>query len=167
MGIFEVIQARHSVRSYKADQVEQEKLAKILEAARLAPTAHNTQAFKVLVIQTKDREDELKKFFNREWFIEAPLVLGVCAIPEDSWVRSDRKNYSDVDAAIVMDHMILTATDLGLSTCWIGAFDAQAARTVLKLDEAWEPVVFTTLGYANNDTFKKIRKSSEDIIVYK
>ncbi|MCG9969426.1 nitroreductase family protein [Pelotomaculum terephthalicicum JT] len=167
MEYLDVIKKRYSVRSYKPDQVEQEKLHIILEAARLAPTAANRQAFKIIVADTNGRKEELKKIYNRDWFVEAPLILGVCAIPGENWVRSDKKNYSDVDAAIVMDHIILTATDLGLGTCWIGAFNLQAARHVLALDDTLEPIAFTPVGYARDTNIKKIRKSLDDLVVYK
>lgn len=167
MEFLDVIKKRYSVRSYKADPVEQEKLEIILEAARLAPTASNRQAFKIIVVNTAGRREDLKKIYSRDWFSEAPLVLGICSIPEKNWVRSDNKNYCDVDAAIVMDHIILTATDQGLGTCWIGAFNLPAAKEVLELDDSLEPVAFTPLGYERETNYKKIRKSIEDIVIYK
>ncbi|MBC7958269.1 MAG: nitroreductase family protein [Vallitaleaceae bacterium] len=167
MEFFEVIEKRYSVRGYTADPVEVEKLDKILEAALLAPTACNLQAFKILVIKTEGFKEELRKIYKSEWFVEAPYVLCVCSIPESSWIRRDRKNYSDVDAAIVMDHLILAATDLGLGTCWIGAFDVDAARKVLDIEGDLEPIAFTPIGYAKPITVKKSRKSLEDLIIYK
>lgn len=167
MEFFEVIKKRYSTRSYKPDRVEQEKLDIILEAARLAPTAANRQAFKIIVLETRTRKEELKKIYNKDWFVEAPLVLCVCSIPEKCWVRSDKKNYSDVDAAIVMDHIILAAADQGLGTCWVGAFDPKAAKQVLDLDDTLEPVAFTPVGYAHGTAFKKTRKTLEELVVYK
>lgn len=166
MELFDVIKKRYSARSYKADQVEQEKLDMILEAARLAPTAANRQAFKILVIKTEGRREGLKKIYKHDWFADAPVVIAVCAIPEKNWIRRDSKNYSDVDAAIVMDHIILAATALGLGTCWIGALDLQAAREILELGENIEPVAFTPLGYANETTVNKIRKDLKELAVY-
>lgn len=167
MEFLDVIKKRYSVRSYKPDPVEEEKLAIILEAARLAPTAANRQAFKVMVIETSGRKEDLKKIYGKDWFSEAPLVLGVCSIPGGCWVRSDQKNYSDVDAAIVMDHIILAATDQGLGTCWVGAFNLQAAKEVLGLDDSMEPVAFTPLGYTKETVIKKSRKSLDDLVIYK
>ena len=166
MEYFEVIQKRHSVRSYKPDPVEPEKLQQVLEAARLAPTAANKQAFKIFVVGTAGRNEELKKIYSRDWFVEAPYILGVCSIPEKSWVRLDHKNYADVDVAIVMDHIILAATNLGLGTCWIGAFHPQAAHEVLGLDDTLEPIAFTPLGYPREAPFNKVRKPLAELVVY-
>lgn len=167
MDYLELIKKRHSVRSYKPDSVEDEKLSKILDAARLAPTAANRQAFKIVVISTEGRKEELKSIYNRDWFVSAPIAICICSIPDKAWIKSDGKNYSDVDAAIVMDHIVLAATDLGLGTCWIGAFDAEQAKKVLSLDEGLEPVLLTPLGYPANNDFKKIRKSLNEIVIFR
>lgn len=167
MEYLELIEKRHSVRSYKGDKVEEEKLQKVLEAARLAPTAANRQAFKVMVIDTTKHEEDLRKIYSRDWFVKAPIVLCVCSIPGKAWVRSDGKNYSDVDAAIIMDHIILAATDLGLGTCWIGAFNADSVKQLLGLDDGLEPIAFTPLGYAEEGEFRKIRKPLDEIVIYK
>jgi len=166
MDYFEVVKQRHSVRSYKPDPVEPDKLQQILECARLAPTAANRQAFKVVVVTTEGNKEVLQQIYRNAWFVQAPHLLCVCSIPGKSWVRSDKKNYSDVDAAIVMDHMVLAATALGLGTCWVAAFDVDATREILKLDGAWEPIAFTPLGYPNDSTFKKVRKPLEETVVY-
>lgn len=167
MDVLEVIAQRYSSRAYKPDPLEQEKLELILEAARLAPTAANRQAFRLVVIRTEGREAELKTMYNRDWFVQAPLILGVCAIPDQTWVRRDGKNYSDVDVSIVMDHIVLAAASLGLGTCWIGAFQLDTARRVLGLDETLEPVAFTPLGYAADAPPVKSRKALEDLVIYR
>lgn len=167
MEFKELIERRYSVRAYKSDEIEQEKIDKILQAGVLAPTACNNQAFKIIVIRTKGREEELRGIYKAKWFTKAPIVLGVCSIPGNTWVRFDGKNYSDVDATIVMDHIILAATDLGLGTCWIGAFDTKAAKSVLGLDDSLEPVAFTPLGYADSDQPTKSRKAVEELVIYR
>lgn len=166
MDVFEVIQKRYSVRSYKPDPVEPEKLQQILECARLAPTAANRQAIKIIIISTAGNQEVLQKIYHRSWFSTAPYLLCVCSIPSKCWVRNDRKNYSDVDAAIVMDHMVLAATAQGLGTCWVAAFDVEAARAILQLDDAWEPIAFTPLGYPDHTAAKKVRKPLEETIIY-
>jgi nitroreductase len=168
MEYFELIEKRYSVRNYKNDPVEEEKLLKVLEAARLAPTAHNNQAFKVVVIRTVGRQAELKQIYHGDFFVQAPIVLGIFSIPEENWVRSDGINYSYVDSAIVADHIILAATDLGLGTCWIGAFNPQAARDVVGLGKDFEPVAFTPLGYPGSSDVNNVkkRKPLDEIVAY-
>jgi nitroreductase len=158
MDFINLIQQRYSVRAYKPDPVEGDKLQQVLNAARLAPTAANRQPFQLLVIHTAGRQAELKRIYGREWFSQAPLVIGICALPATAWVRRDGKNYADVDATIAMDHLILAATDLGLGTCWVAAFDPVAAREVLKLPNDVEPIAFTPLGYPADQPKAKERK---------
>jgi nitroreductase len=165
MDFFDVIESRRSVRSYKSDPVEEEKLVKILEAARIAPTACNLQPFRVLVIRNPGREAQLRKIYDKVWFATAPLVLLVCALPGSAWSRRDGKNYADVDAAIAMDHIVLAARALGLGSCWIGAFDPKAAREILNLEPSWEPLAFTPIGYPSEMPEARPRKSEGDIVV--
>lgn len=166
MDFSELIKARFSVRAYKADPVEEEKLQQVLEAARLAPTAANRQSFQIIVVKTAGREEELGRVYGPDWFVRAPLVICACGLPAKNWVRADGKNYNDVDVAIVMDHLILAAADLGLGTCWIAAFDPDAAREVLSLPEGVEPIAFTPLGYPADTARPKTRKPLEELVRY-
>ena len=148
MDFDRLVTARYSVRAFTEQAVSDEDLGAVLEAARMAPTAANRQAFKLVVVPTAGRKDELKRIYGKEWFVQAPLVICACGIPEDNWTRrDDAKNYVDVDVAIVMDHLILAAANRGLGTCWIAAFDPVAAREVLQLPDELEPIVFTPLGW--------------------
>lgn len=164
MMFTELIQKRYSVRSYKPDMVEEDKLAQVLEAACLAPTACNRQPFQFIVIKTAGREEELKRIYGRSFFTEAPLVICACAVPGQAWSRMDGVNYSFVDATIAMDHLILAATELGLGTCWIAAFDPAAAREILKLPQGVEPVAFSPLGYPADTSGVKKRKPLSGIV---
>jgi nitroreductase len=161
----ELIRKRYSVRAYRPDPVEEEKLSRILEAARLAPTAANRQAFRIMVIPTKGREEELRRVYGREWFIQAPLVLAVCALPAEGWVRkADGWNAAEVDATIAMTHLILAAADEGLGTCWIAAFDPAAAREVLGLPSDVIPSAFTPLGLPADSPAPKKRKPGAELV---
>jgi nitroreductase len=146
--------------------VEDEKLHQVLEAARLAPTANNQQPFQLIVIHTKGREEELRRVYNKDWFVQAPIVICACGLPGTAWVREDKKNYTPVDVAIVMDHVIMAATDLGLGTCWVGAFSEQETREILGLPEEVEPIVFTPLGYPADQPEPKERKPLEKLVRY-
>ena len=96
--------------------------------------------------------------------MQASIIICACAIPNKAWVRRDGKKYSDVDVAIAMDHLVLAATDVGLGTCWIAAFDPAAAREVLGLPDSVEPIAFTPLGYAANQLGNRRRKTMMEIV---
>ena len=166
MDFLELARKRYSVRAYKPDPIENDKLKRVLEAARLAPTACNLQPFQLIVIHTKGREAELRRVYRSSWFVEAPVVICACGIPSRGWVRSDGKNYCDVDVTIAMDHLILAAADLGFGTCWIAAFNPDAAREVLSLPDDVEPIAFTPLGYPADQSGYKSRKSVDELVRY-
>ena len=168
MQFLELAKQRYSVRAYKSTPVEDEKLQEVLEAARLAPTACNLQPFRLIVIHTRGREEELRRIYRASWFVQAPIIICVCGIPSQSWVRGDRKDYRDVDVAIAMDHLIMAATDLGLGTCWVGAFNPEEARRILRLPDDVEPIAFTPLGYPDDQPHRrhKSRKSIDELVSY-
>jgi len=166
MRFSELVKKRYSVRSYKPDPVEEGKLQEVLEAARLAPTAANRQPFQFIVIHTSGREAELSRIYNTRWFVQAPIVICACALSAQGWVRRDGKSYCDVDVAIAMDHLVLAAADLGLGTCWIGAFDPIATREVLGLPDDVDPIAFTPLGYPADQPRPKRRKTLTELVRY-
>lgn len=167
MDFCELVKLRHSVRSYKSDPIEDFKLQRVLEAAQLAPTAANRQPIQFIVIHTKGREEELSRIYGRDWFVQPPLIICACAVPSESWSRSDGKNYADVDTTIAMDHLILAATAEGLGTCWIAAFNPDAAREILGLPDNIEPVAFTPLGYPGDEPLReRKRKSISELVRY-
>jgi nitroreductase len=153
MTFLDLARRRYSVRSYRPDPVPDDLLATVLEAGRLAPTAANRQPIRILVVHTAGREAELRRIYDRDWFVEAPLILCVCAVPGDAWRRTmyDGRSHADVDATIVMDHLVLAAADLGLGTCWIAAFDPAAAQEVLGIPPEGEPMLVTPLGFPAAD----------------
>lgn len=166
MDFLDLARKRYSVRAYQSKPIKYDMLQKVLEAARIAPTACNIQPFQLIIVQTQGREEELLRVYNQPWFVEAPIVICACGIPSQSWCRKDGKNYCDVDVTIALDHLILAATELGLGTCWIGAFNYEEARKVLKLSEDLEPIAFTPLGYPNDQPGNTIRKSIEELVRY-
>jgi nitroreductase len=150
-----LIQKRYSVRAYEKTPVEEEKLLKVLNAARLAPTGSNRQAFQLIVIHTAGREEEMRRMYSRDWFVDAPIVIVACA-------ASDYK----LNIGIVMDHLILAATELDLGTCWIGAFNRDVAREILGLPDDVEPIICCTLGYAKDEERPKKRKTLDELVRY-
>ncbi len=166
MEFTELILKRYSVRAYKSDPVETDKLDHILEAARMAPTAANRQPFRLIVTRTEERISELKRVYDRDWFVQAPLIICACAYPEQGWVRYDGKSYVDVDVAIAMDHLILAAANLGLGTCWIASFNVDAAREVFNLPDEMDPIILSPLGYPNDQPSPKVRRALSDLVHY-
>ena len=166
MEFSDLIQQRYSTRAYKSLPVPEDALQRVLEAARMAPTAANRQPFQLVVVHTAGREAELARIYANAWFTQAPIVICACSMPGQAWKRRDGKNYADVDVAIAMDHLILAAANEGLGTCWIGAFDPAAAREVLGLPEDVEPVVFTPLGYPADQRQAKRRRPLDALVHY-
>lgn len=166
MHFNELVKQRYSVRGYRPDPVPGAVLAQLLETIRLAPSAHNYQPYRLIVIRTAGREVELSKIYDRDWFVQAPLVLCAVGVPEEAWVRQDGRSFMDVDVAILVDHLTFAAADLGLGTCWIGSFNAQAARQVLGLPDEVEPLLFTPLGYPADEPHTKERRPLTDLVRY-
>ena len=167
MEFSDVINKRYSVRGYLDKEVEREKLEYVLKAATIAPTGVNYQPFKVFVIDTKKNKEALSKIYSAPWFVEAPYVICVVSKKDEAWVRKwDNKNISDIDTTIVMDHIILATTDVGLGTCYIGAFKPDEARKFLNLSDNEEPVLFTPLGYGNAEPRNTPRMDLDEFVTY-
>lgn len=169
MEFLELAKKRYSVRKYQDKKVEQEKLMKILEAARIAPTGANTMPQRLIVIQEKEGLEKLKKAAN---VYGAPLAIIVCGDHKPVWKRPfDGKDILDIDASIVTDHMMLEATELGLGTVWICYFDPAAVRREFNLPDGVEPINILAVGYAagepaSPDRHDKARKPLEHIVSY-
>lgn len=166
MDFLALVKERFSVRAYKDQPVEEEKLLAVLEAARFAPSAKNLQPFEFIVIHRAGREAELSRIYKGAFFTQAPLIIAIVEKREDAWKRMDGLNYAPVDCAIAMDHLILAATSLGLGTCWVAAFDPVAAREVLGLPSGVEPVAFCPLGYCADTPREKRRKPLSELVRY-
>ncbi len=165
MSFAELVRARYACRAYRPDPVPDDLLTQVLDAGRLAPTAANRQPIHVIVVHTEGREEELGQTYAKPWFATAPVILGVCAVP-GAWarVKFDGKSFADVDAAIVMDHLVLAASDLGLGTCWVADFDPAVARGILGLPDDVEPLLFTPLGFPADEPRAKVRKPLAELV---
>ena len=154
----DLAEKRCSVRAYKPDSVPEELLQQVLEAGRLAPSACNKQPWRFIVVRSETGRRALGAAYAREWFWKAPVVIAVCILPKEAWTRSyDGQNYAMVDGALAMDHMTLAAAELGLGTCWIGAFDPAAVREILGLPDGVEVVGMTPLGFPDVEANPRVR----------
>lgn len=167
MDFYEVVEQRRSIRAYREEPVEQEKLDRVLEAARSAPSAANRQPLHFYVIRDEGTRQELLRAYSQEWFAGAPVIVCACHRDEEAWHRGDGKSYADVDLAIAFEHLVLAAAAEGLGTCWIGAFKPDAAREVLDIPDELEPVAMTPLGYPAEEPGPKPRKPLEEIVEYR
>ncbi len=150
MDFLKLAHERYSVRKFSDKEVEREKLDAILEAGRCAPTAVNNQPQRVLVIESAEALEKLKKCTPCHF--SAPLALLVCYDNAASWKRNfDGYDMGAVDAAIVTTHMMLEAADLGLGTTWVGYFDPAAVRREYELPDYLVPVAILPLGYPAED----------------
>jgi nitroreductase len=164
MSFMDLVNKRASIRRYQTTPVDEALLQQVLEAGRLAPSAANYQPLHIIVVRDEKTRTALGEAYKRDWFWKAPVILVVCVVPHKAWVRFDGKSFSSVDGAIAMDHMTLCAADLGLGTCWIGAFDPAKVRTALGLPDDVEPLVMTPLGIPDAPARPKTRKPAAEII---
>ena len=148
MDMYEAIRLRRSIRAYKSDPVEPEKLDRILQAGRLAPSACNLQPWHFVIITDPALRRDFTKVYKQPWICDAPVILVVCADTGKAWKRWDGQEFWQVDCAIAMQNMISAATAEGLGTCWIAAFDEPACVEFLNLPAHVRPVVLTPIGYA-------------------
>jgi nitroreductase len=169
MDFIQLAKQRYSCRKYTTQTVEKEKLLHILEAGRIAPSAANFQPCHFIVLQDKNKLERMHTCYPREWIKQAPVIIVICSDHSKVWKRSyDGKDVSDIDAAIAIDHMTLAATDIGLSTCWVCAFDPAKCREILNLPPEIEPIALLPLGYPEDQPdvtrHAKLRKPLESLI---
>ena len=166
MDVFTAISQRHSVRAYKAKDVEEDKLKKVLEAAKRSPSASNRQDWKFIVVKNKENKKKLAKAaFNQSFIGEAPVVIVACGTESKSIMGCGQPTHT-VDVSIACAFMILEAYELGLGTCWIGAFKEDEVKKILNIPDHVRVVAMTPLGYPNQPPSQKFRKSLDQIVCF-
>jgi len=165
MSLIEIIQKRYSCRSYLEKEIEQEKLDKILEAARLAPSAKNLQDWRFIVVTDKEMKTEVAAFTNRpEVFGKAGAIIVACS--NNDYVMRCGQAIGPIDVSIALEHISLQATELGLATCWIGSFDTDKVRQALEIPGDVAIIELMTLGYPAEKGSQNTRLPIEEIICY-
>ncbi|HEY98108.1 MAG TPA: nitroreductase [Dehalococcoidia bacterium] len=166
MELKEAIRKRRSIRAYKDRPVPEEKLLEVLEAARLAPSGRNSQSRKFIVVRDVEKKQALGQASGGQAHVHtAPVIIAAVATDPDSYMPCGVLTYP-VDLAIAIDHMTLAAVDLGLGTCWIGAFAQEEVKRILEIPENLKVVSLLTLGYPNEPGRPRIRKALDEIICY-
>jgi nitroreductase len=166
VDFYQVIKSRRSIRAYKSDPIRDEILDKILDAGRLAPSAKNIQPWKFIVIKDSQIKLELVAACrNQEFIAQAPVIVCAVALEKIAWGRMGGYWSSyPVDLAIALEHIILAATNEGLGTCWIGAYDEAEVKRILKIPDDFKVIALTPIGYPNQTPAPKQTKNLAEII---
>ena len=166
MAILDVIRKRRSVRSYQEKPVEEEKLLRVLDAGRLAPSARNRQEWRFVVVTgDEERRKLMKASYDQSFVGHAPVTIAACGTGTDYVMACGQPAYV-IDVAIAIDHMTLQAVSEGLGTCWIGQFDEQSVKELLGIPEAVRVVELLTLGYPSGEAGPSFRKPLDDIVSF-
>jgi len=148
MDFYEAVKKRVSVRSFLDRSVEEEKLNRILEAARLAPSARNLQEWRFIIVRDPGIRRRLVPAAAGQGFVgEAPVIIVGCADTDEHVMRCGEKCYP-IDVAIAMEHIALAAAAEGMGTCWIGAFYQDQVKMILNIPDEIKVVELMTLGYS-------------------
>jgi nitroreductase len=165
MDIYEAIKTRKSVRAFKAQDVAPDIIARLLEAARLAPSASNRQEWRFIVVSDAGKRKELAAAALGQQFVgDAPVVLVCCAETDNHEMACGQICYP-IDVAIAIDHITLCAVAEGLGTCWIGAFYESEVRKILGIPQPIRVVALLPVGYpARSTAAKKNRLALKEIV---
>ena len=167
MKIIDAIKARKSVRKYLEKPIEEEKLLSVLEAGRLAPSASNRQEWRFIIVRDKTTRKKVAEAANIQTFVgKAPAIIVACAETTGHIMMCGQQCYP-IDVAIALDHITLAAVELGLGTCWIGAFDEERVKEILNIPDELRFVGLMPIGYpVDSSTIEKTRFSLNRIVRY-
>jgi len=167
-SLMDLIETRRSIRSYKPQEIEEEKLNYVLQAFRKAPSAKNLQPWKLVVVKNKKIINDLAIACNNQTFLEeAPILIAACAKEDEAYgTMGGYMNSYPIDISLALEHLILAATEQGLGTCWIGAFKEQLVKDILKVPENVKVVALTPLGYPAREASIRSRKPLTEIVCY-
>ena len=148
MDFYEVVKKRRSYRAYKPDMPEKEKIERILDAARLAPTWANMQGIRYIISQDPEKVKQIWRAVGQKTkFAEAPMFITGVIAESGSGTNGNGLKYYAVDFGIAFEHLILAATEEGLATCWIGYFNEEKVKEILEIPKKYRVIGLTPLGY--------------------
>ena len=165
MTLIDTIRKRYSCRAYQQKPLEQEKLDQLFEAARLAPSAKNTQDWRFVVVTDYQIKQQLAQTTNRpDVFGKAGAIIAACS--NSDYVMRCGQPIAPIDIAIALEHIALQATELGLGTCWIGSFETEKVRTILSIPDDIQIIELMTVGYPADTPGQSKREPVEKIVCY-
>lgn len=172
------VEMRRSIRKYIDKPVEDEKILQLIESARLAPSGDNTQPWNFIIVKSEANRQKLAEVsHNQKWMLAAPVYI-VCVADIRSRIKNDAELYIDEnspqrelkqiirDTSIAVEHIVLEADNLGLSTCWVAWFTQEEIRPILNIPSDKYVVSIITVGYTNEIPKARPRKKLEEIIRY-
>jgi nitroreductase len=170
LDIFDLFKSRRSIRSFTSEDISNEDLEKILEAARWAPSAGNIQPWEFIIVRKPETKREIAKAALNQMFIEeAPVVIVVCANEaRSSWTYGSRGAtlYCIQDTAAAIENILLAACALGLGTCWVGAFHEDEVRRILKIPKGLRPVAIIPIGHPAEKPSPPYKRTLREIMHY-
>jgi len=166
MSVFDVMKTRRSVRRYQNKLIPEETLTQILEAARVAPSGKNLQPWKFIVVKDREKRKRLAKASRGQSFVaQAPVVIVGCGYPDRCYQHQGNYMKSwPIDVSIALDHLMLMACELGLGTCWIGAFREDQVKEILSIPKDVRVLALTPLGYPDEKPRDRGRKELGEIV---
>jgi nitroreductase len=166
MDLYQAIRERRSIRHYEDRPIEEDKLLRVLEAARIAPSARNVQEWRYIVVRDAETRKRLCEAAKGQASVaEAPVVIAACGSGTDYIMTCGQAAYT-VDLAIGTTHLALAAAAEGLGTCWLGAFHEDKARAILGVPDSVRVVALLTMGYPAEHPAPRPRKTLEEIVAW-
>jgi nitroreductase len=167
MELSEAIKGRRSIRAFKQQDVPEETVEKLIDAARHAPSAGNIQPWEFVIARKQDTKKKLAQAAYQAFVEEAPLVIVVCANENSSssgYGKRGKTLYCIQDTAAATQNILLTAYSLGLGTCWVGAFNEDEAKKALQAPDGIRPVAIIPVGYPNRTPSQRGRRPLNQIV---
>jgi len=163
MDVYEAIEKRYSVREYQDRAIEEDKLQRVLDAGRIAPSARNRQEWKFVVVRDAAMRRSLADAAGQPFLTGAAAIIAVVGLKPEQVMHCGVPT-DPVDCAIAIDHMTLAAVAEGLGTCWIGHFEQDSCRGLLEVPSSAKIIELLALGYPAGKPGTKKRKPAEEVI---
>jgi len=168
MDVLEAIKGRRSIRSFKSDKVSAQLVEILVDAAQQAPSAGNVQPWEFIIIrEPKTKKELVHAALDQTFIAEAPVIIVVCAnekLAAKRYGTRGRTLYCVQDTAAAIQNILLAAYSLGLGTCWIGAFDEEETREILRIPQDVRPVAIVPVGYPAESPYPRTRRPSSQLV---
>jgi nitroreductase len=170
MDLYEAIYRRQSIRSFEDRDISDEAIKRLISAACQAPSAGNLQTWRFYVVKDKEKKEDLARAaLNQHFVSQAPAVIVVCAdlaLAAAGYGERGVSLFALQDTAAAIENLLLAAYGEGLGACWVGSFDEEEVRDILRLSTSWKPVAIIPLGYPKRMEKKPRRKMMDEVTTW-